>query len=216
MEPSSAGTPTLPSPCSVEEPQDEIQSRELSKPTGGSSEELQDAPQHGNPALELGEKQETQVVAPAVIDQQDLAKVVDADDPKDKEPTKAQPAAQPKLPETDEPRFRLRGVRARQLVGRQTKTTQYRVVWGKHPDRSDSWLNEDDIQISMPCEPYSQDMALQVDIFRVSKMRSSLRNGRKVFEYLVDVSSLNSRTWTTEDQLEISLSPMLVAELEGK
>jgi hypothetical protein len=77
----------------------------------------------------------------------------------------ALPAAQPKIPEIDEHRFRLRGVRARQLAGRQTKTTQYRVVWGEYPNRSDFWFNEDDIQISMPCEPYSQDLALQVDIF---------------------------------------------------
>jgi len=71
------------------------------------------------------------------------------------------------------------------------------------------------VQISMPCEPYSQDLALQVDIFRVCGMRSSLRNGRKFFEYLVDMFGLDSRTWTTEDQLRISLSPRLVAELKG-
>jgi hypothetical protein len=46
-------------------------------------------------------------------------------------------------------------------------------------------------------------------------MRSTLRKGRKVFEYLVDMFGLDSRTWTTEDQLRISLSPMLVAELKG-
>jgi hypothetical protein len=46
-------------------------------------------------------------------------------------------------------------------------------------------------------------------------MRSSLRNGRKFFEYLVDMFGLDSRTWTTEDQLRISLSPRLVAELKG-
>jgi hypothetical protein len=68
----------------------------------------------------------------------------------------------------------------------------------------------------MPCEPYSQDPALQVVIFRVCGMRSSLRKGRKVFEYLVDMFGLDSRTWTAEDQLRISLNPRLVAELKGK
>ena len=67
----------------------------------------------------------------------------------------------------------------------------------------------------MPCEPSSQDLALQVDVIRVCRMRSSQRKGRKVFEYLVDMFGLDSRTWTTEDQLRISLSPMLVAELKG-
>jgi hypothetical protein len=115
--------------------------------------------------------------------QQDLVEVVDADEPEDQEATEALPAAQPKIPEIDERRFRLRGVRARQLARLQTKTTQYRVVWGEHLNRSDSWSNEDGVQISMPCEPYSQDPALQVVIFRVCGMRSSLRKGRKVFEY---------------------------------
>jgi hypothetical protein len=46
-------------------------------------------------------------------------------------------------------------------------------------------------------------------------MRSSRRKGRKVFECLVDMFGLDSYTWTAEDQLRISLSPMLVAELEG-
>jgi hypothetical protein len=58
-------------------------------------------------------------------------------------------------------------------------------------------------------------LALQVDIFRVCSMRSSLRKGRKVFECLVDMFGLDSRTWTTEDQLRISLSPRLVAELKA-
>lgn len=147
---------------------------------------------------------------------QDLVEVADADDPEDKEATEALPATQPEIPKIDEHRFRLRGVRVRQLPGRQTKTTQYRVVWGEHPNRSDSWFNEDDVLISMPCEPYSQDPALQVDIFRVCGMRSSLRKGRKVFEYLVNMFNLDSFTWTTEDQLRISPRPMLVAELKGK
>jgi hypothetical protein len=43
-------------------------------------------------------------------------------------------------------------------------------------------------------------------------MRASERSkGRKVFEYLVDELS----TWITEDQLRVSLSPTLLAELEG-
>ncbi len=69
-----------------------------------------------------------------------------------------------------------------------------------------------------PCERSSQDLALQAenDIFRVCEMRSSRRKGRKVFEYLVDAFGLVARTWITEDQLRISLSPTLLAELKGK
>jgi hypothetical protein len=64
----------------------------------------------------------------AVGDQQDLVKVVDADDPEDKKATKALSAAQLKIPVIDQHRFRLCEVRARQLARRLTKTTQYRVV----------------------------------------------------------------------------------------
>jgi hypothetical protein len=157
---------------------------------------------------------------PAVGDQQDLVEVVDADDPEDKEATKALPAAQLKIPESDEHRFRLRGERARQLLVRRTETTQYRVVWGGYPNRSDSWFNKDDVRMSMPwppCELSSQNLALQteMDIFRVCGMRSSLHKGRKFFEYLVDAIALDDRTWITEDQFRISLSPMLVAEPKG-
>jgi hypothetical protein len=47
-------------------------------------------------------------------------------------------------------------------------------------------------------------------------MRSSRCEGRKVFEYLVDAFGLDAYTWITKDQLRISLSPILVAELKGK
>ena len=241
---SSACTPPSPSSRSVEEPQNEIQSRERIGTTGGILEELRDASRHSSPAqdLEWWEQQETQVgveggaVAvqqqeelaaqeeelgqPAVGkgDQQDLVDV-DADEPRDREATEALPATQPEIDQIDKHRFRLRGVRASKLPGRQTKTTQYRLVWGEHPNRSDSWLNEDDVQISMPrpiCELSSQNLALQTDMdTRVHGMRASLHKGRKLFEYLVDAFDLDSRTWITEDQLRISLSPMLVAELKG-
>ncbi|KAH6704184.1 hypothetical protein BKA61DRAFT_183702 [Leptodontidium sp. MPI-SDFR-AT-0119] len=241
VESSSAGTPTPLSPRSVEAPPDETQSRERTETTGSRPEELQDTSRYGTAqGLEEWELQETEVVErggvamqqeelaaqkeelgqPAVGDQQALVEVVSADDPKDKEATEALPATQPEIPAINEHRFRLRGVRARQLAGRQTKTTQYRVVWGEHPNRSDSWFNEDDVPMSMlwpPCERSSQDLALQAenDIFRVCEMRSSRRKGRKVFEYLVDAFGLVARTWITEDQLRISLNPTLVAELKG-
>jgi hypothetical protein len=66
----------------------------------------------------------------AVVDQQDLVEVVDVDDPEDMEATEALPAAQPKIPEIDEHRFRLRGVRARQLAGRQTKQPSTELCGG--------------------------------------------------------------------------------------
>jgi hypothetical protein len=202
---SSACTPASPSPHSVEAPQSGIQSREHTETTGGILEELRDASRQSSPAQDLGQ--------PAVGDQQDLLEVVDLDDSEGKEATEDPTATQPEIDGNDEHRFRLRGVRTRQLPGRQTKTTQYRLVWGQRPNRSDSWLNEDDVQISMPCVPNSQDLALPI---RVRKMRSSQRKGRKVLEYLVDAFGLDDSTWITEDQLRISLSPMLVLELKGK
>jgi hypothetical protein len=54
-----------------------------------------------------------------------------------------------------------------------------------------------------------------MDIFRVHGMCSSLHKGRKLFEYLVDAFDLDNRAWITEDQLRISLGPMLVAQLKG-
>ena len=60
-------------------------------------------------------------------DQQDLVKVV-GDDTEGKEATEALLTTGLRIPEIDEHRFRLRGVRVRQLAGRQTKTTQYRVI----------------------------------------------------------------------------------------
>ena len=109
MELSSAGTPTSPSPRSVEAPPDETQSRERTETTGSRLEELQDTSRHGTAqGLEERELQETEVVVeggavamqqqkelghPAVGDQQDLIEVVDADDPEDKEATEALPAA---------------------------------------------------------------------------------------------------------------------------
>jgi hypothetical protein len=154
---------------------------------------------------------------PAVGNQQDLVEVGDAGDPEDKEATGALPATQPKIPDTDEHRFRLRGIRA--AAERQTKT--YRVVWGEHPTKFDFWIKANDIRMSMlwpPCRERSfQDFALQAErnISRIRQKRSSRCKGRKVFEYLVDAFGLDNGTWITEDQLRISLSPALVAELKG-
>jgi hypothetical protein len=72
--------------------------------------------------------QEAELGQPAGGDRQDLVKVVDLDDPEDREATEDLLSTQPEIDGNDEHRFRLRGVRARQLTGRQTKTTQYRVV----------------------------------------------------------------------------------------
>jgi hypothetical protein len=172
-----------------------------------------------SPGRELGEEALMEEAGehvgwPAVGDQQNQAEVDDMDDPMDKEATEALPATQLEI---DKHRFRLLGIRTQQLSGRQTKSTQYRVVWGENPNRFDSWVNEDDVQISMPrlpCEGFFQNLVPQVgrDVMRVHRMRCSRRSkGNKIFEYLVDELS----TWITEDQLRISLSPMLFAELKG-
>jgi hypothetical protein len=133
----------------------------------------------------------------------------------DKEATEALPATQLEI---DNHHFRLRGIRTQQLAGRLTKTTQYRVVWGEYPNRSDSWVNEDNVRISMlrlPCERSSQDLVPQVkrDVMQVHHIRYSRRGkGKKIFEYFVNELS----TWVIEDQLRISLSPMLLAGLKCK
>ncbi len=101
--------------------------------------------------------------------------VDNADDPEEEATTETLPAAQPKITEIDGYRFRLRGVRARQLPGRRQKQLSTKSYGGDHPNRSKYWLNEDEVQISMPCELYSQDSALQVDSVRVCSIRSSLR-----------------------------------------
>jgi hypothetical protein len=159
-------------------------------------------------------QQQGELGHPTVSDQQDLVDVVDVDDPEHE----ALPAMQPKIPEIDEHYFRLRGIRTRQLPGCLTKITQYRVVWGERPNRSDYWVNEDDVQILMlrpPCERSSRDMVIrkEQDTVRVHRMRCvPCSKGRKVFEYLVEELS----TWITEDQLGISLSPTLLTQLRGK
>ncbi|KAH6663378.1 hypothetical protein B0J14DRAFT_570431 [Halenospora varia] len=64
--------------------------------------------------------QNKELVRPALGDQQNLVEVYDTDDPMDKEATEALPTTQLEI---DKRRFRLRGIHARQLAGRQTKTT---------------------------------------------------------------------------------------------
>jgi hypothetical protein len=159
----------------------------------------------------VAQKEELRQPAVGEGDQQDLVEVVDADDTDGKE------ATQPEIPEI-EYRFRLRGIRTQHLPGRQTKKTQYRVVWGEYPNRSDFWVNEDDVQMSIlmlrpPCKRSSQVLVplVESDVIRVLRMRyDKCSKGKKTFEYLVDKSR-----WITEDQLRISLSPMLVADLKG-
>ena len=230
VESSSAGTPTSPSPRSAEAPPGEIQSREYTETTTSRPEELQDTSRNGTAqGLEDWELQETNVVSevgavtmqqqkeagnPDVGDQ-DSVEVVDADDLEDKEATEILLGAESMI--RYEHRFRLRGIRTQPLAGRQIKTTQYRIVWGDRLNRSDSWFNEDDIRISMlrqSCERSSQDSVIPVerDVGRVFRMRVDKRSkGKTTFKYLVD----EPRTWITEDQLRISLSPLLADELKG-
>lgn len=226
----SAKSPRL---SSVEALPDESQSREHTETTGSRPEKPQDAsPNSTVQGLEEWEQRETEVVVVegggvamqqeelgqlAVGDPQDLVQIVDADEIEDQEATEALPTTQPEIPKIDEHRFRLRGIRTQPLAGRQTKTKEYRIVWGDRLNRSDSWFNEEDIRISVlqpPCERPSQDMILPVemDITRVHRMRIDKRSkGKKTFEYLVN----EPRTWISDDQLTISLNPMLVTDLEG-
>lgn len=175
----------------------ELGEEELAREAGGVEMQQQE---------DLGWQEEA-FAQPSMGDRPDLVEVIDADDPKTKEAIEALPATQPEI------YFRLRGIRTQPLAGCQTGITQYRVIWGEYPNWSDSWVNENEMRISMlqpPCERSSQDMALPVekDIMRVHRMRY---NKCHKFDYLVDKSA----TWITEDQLRISLSPILVAELKG-
>jgi hypothetical protein len=109
-----------------------------------------------------------------VGDQQNQAEVDDTDDPMDKEATEALPATPLEI---DKHRFRLRGIRAQQPPGRQTKTTQYRVVWGEHPNGSDSWVNEDDVQILMPRLPCLASDSLKTRFHRKGRCAKGLERG---------------------------------------
>jgi hypothetical protein len=62
----------------------------------------------------------------------------------------------------------------------------------------------------MPCELYSQDLALQVRVIRVYRIYSRVYKGKKVFEYRVNILGLNSPIWITGDQLRILLDPILI------
>jgi hypothetical protein len=167
--------------------------------------EIQQHEEIAGPKEELGR--------PALGHQQNLAEADNTDVPIDKEDTEAQPATRLEI---NHDKFRLRGIRSQKLAGRQTKTTQYRIIWGVHPNRSDSWISEDDVRISMlrpPCERSSRDLVPPVerDVVRVRRMRyDRCSKGKKIFEYLVDKSG-----WITEDQLKISLSSTLATKLKG-
>ncbi|TVY13031.1 hypothetical protein LARI1_G009055 [Lachnellula arida] len=145
-------------------------------------------------------------------DPQNLVEVVDADNPKNKEATETLSVKQLEMPEIDEYCFRLREIRTQQFAGRQTETTQYRIVWGEHPNQSNSWVNEDDIQLSMPWPVGDQDLIPQIETnVRVHQIRCSRHSkNKKLFEYMVDGLS----TWITEDQLRISFSSTLLANLK--
>jgi hypothetical protein len=65
-------------------------------------------------------QQQEELAQPPVGDVQDLVEVEDANDHEDKEATEALLVAQSKI---DKQRYRLHGVRTRQLAGHHTKTT---------------------------------------------------------------------------------------------
>jgi hypothetical protein len=72
--------------------------------------------------------------------------------------------------------------------------------------------------LTMPWPPFERELIhnAEMDIFRVREIRFSRPKGRKVFEHLVNACGLSeSPTWITEDQLRISLKPMLVTKLKA-
>ena len=155
-----------------------------------------------------GQKKELLAIGP----QQNLVIIHDPD----KEAAETLPAT---YLEMDKHHFRLRGIRTKKRPGCQTKTKQYRLVWGVYPNKSGIWVDEDRVQISIQrilCAKPRQDMALHEDTMRVRRMRSSQHGeGSKGFEYLIDALGPDDRTWISEGQLRIWLSPDLVAWLGG-
>jgi len=117
------GTPTLPSALPPLFPSPQVFLQPPESPTAPTQ-----GPEAGRVEIQQQEElvgQNKELGRPALGDQQNLVEVDDTDNPIDKEATAALPATQLGI---DKHRFRLRGVRVRQLPGRQTKTTQYRVV----------------------------------------------------------------------------------------
>lgn len=158
-------------------------------------------------------QQQEELGQPAVGNQQDLVEVNVAEDSEDKEP-----------PRICQPR-KLRSPRSTSIVfdyalyapGSFLDARQRQPGTESYGARSDSWINEDDVQIPMPRLPRersSQDLVPWVERdVRVRHMRYSKRSkGKRIFEYLVDEIS----TWVTEDQLRILLSLTLLAGLKGK
>jgi hypothetical protein len=215
------------SPCPhlAEAPQDEIRSGGYTE-AGSRPEEQRDTSRHDTPAQGLHweqqipqgvmetQRMELQEEELAVGDGEDLAAVDGADNPKDEEATKTLPATQLEI---GQHYFRLRGIRVRQLTECQTKTTQYKVVWGEHPNRHESWIDQNNVRVLTllpPCKQSPRDLVSQLETaVRVYRMRRSRDSGsRKIFECLVEGVS----TWIPEDQLRSSLSPTLLDELRGK
>ncbi|KAH8591194.1 hypothetical protein B0O99DRAFT_690798 [Bisporella sp. PMI_857] len=227
-----ANSPSLLLARSAEAPQDKIKSGEHAKASSSRPEELQDASRNSTPTrdFEEQEQQETQVEVetlkrmelwekelvgneegiemrqqeelgwPATGDLQNLVAVDHTDNFMDTQLW------------IDKHCLRLRGKRTQQLAGRQSKTTQYHVVWGERPNRSDLWVNEADIRMSILLSHCERSLHGLVSHVRVQHLRRSRRDkSRKVFEYLFDDLS----TWVTEDQLSISLSHTLLARLEA-
>ncbi|RFU24059.1 hypothetical protein B7463_g12280, partial [Scytalidium lignicola] len=53
--------------------------------------------------------------------------------------------------------FRIRGIRTSKSTDRQSETTQYHVVWGRHPNKRSSWVKDGDIQLYMLMQPETRD-----------------------------------------------------------
>jgi hypothetical protein len=185
----------------------------------GRLEELGYGSPLGSQDQEEEEPQEQQEVGVEAMREEDH----NVEDPRPTRRRKLRSLSTEALPATqfdiDKYHLRLRGVRTQQFARRKTKTIQYRVVWGEYSNRYYSWIDEDDMRMSMrklPCERYNQNLVPQGEraVIRVHQVRSSQvsKDSRKVFEYLVD----EDPTWLTEDQLRISLSSRLLFEFEGK
>lgn len=177
---SSADVPSSLRPHSVEAPQTvETLEKGLQEDELARERDRAEIP----PQEELAGQKEDYPIA--VGDELGFVAADDTNNLKGKEVAKALPAP---LFEIDQHRFRLRGIRNRKLARRQTKTTQYRVVWGEYPNRSGSSVNEEDMQILMLLPLGEHKLVPQIETsVRVHQMRCSRSSkGRKLFEHLVD------------------------------
>ncbi|KAH8797657.1 hypothetical protein F5884DRAFT_759015 [Xylogone sp. PMI_703] len=90
--------------------------------------------------------------------------------------------------------FRIRGIRTSQSADRRSVTTQYRIVWGRHPNKRSYWVKKGDIQLYMLIQPDAENCdslctSSKRNITKLRKTRiSPYHASKRLYKYLVDDS----------------------------